>query len=396
MGNGSITSTTRTLRLRRIAVVTGTRAEYGLLHSTMEAIDRHRTLKLQVVVAGMHLLRKFGTTVNQVVRDGWCVDARVKMQAGDGHPLDAAEGLARGVAGIGRFLEQGKTDVVVVLGDRIEAMAGALAAVCTGRFVAHIHGGDVAPGDFDDSLRNAITKLAHLHLTATRAARRRVIRMGEQAGRVHFVGAPGLDRLLPLLASYDGPGGGSGRALVVHHPCGRAASRERRVMSWLLRAVDQAALVPTIVYPNSDRGHTGILDAIDAYRRRARSGAVRVVRSLDHETYLQTLIDADVLVGNSSSGIIEAAMAGTPSVNIGPRQQGRQRSGGSVVDAAESLSSIREALRKAMRKRPIRGHSSRYGDGCAGLRIAEALAAMPLTESFRRKASANEPGQGPT
>lgn len=380
-----MTSTGHRRRIRRIAVVTGSRAEYGLLRSTMEAIKKHRDLKLQVVVTGMHLLGKFGHSVDEIVRDGWRIDARVKMQAGDDGPLDQATGLARGVSGVARFLEQGKTDIVVVLGDRIEAMAGALAAVTTGRLIAHIHGGDVAPGDFDDSLRHAITKLAHLHLTATRAARRRIMLMGEGPERVHWVGAPGLDRLMHSIRQVKNARRRTGRALIVHHPCGRTAARERRVMNAVLRAVEGAGLARTIVYPNSDRGHTGIIEAIEAHRRCAGDGSVRVIRSLDHDTYLRMLIDAEVLVGNSSSGIIEAATAGTPSVDVGPRQRGRQPGGRAVINADESVSSIRGAVQKALRKRPIIGRPTVYGDGCAGSRIGGLLATVPLDDSFRRK-----------
>ena len=380
-----MTSTRHQPRTRRIAVVTGSRAEYGLLRSTMAAIKKHRDLKLQVVVTGMHLLGKFGRSVNQIVGDGWRVDARVKMQTGDDGALDQAAGLARGVSGIARFLEQGKTDVVVVLGDRIEAMAGALAAVTTGRLVAHIHGGDLAPGDFDDSLRHAITKLAHLHLAATRAACRRITRMGEEPERVHLVGAPGLDRLTHSIKQMKGSKRPNGGALIVHHPCGRNPASERRVMNAVLRAVGEAEFTQTIVYPNSDRGHTGIIEAIEAHRRRAPDGSVRVVRSLDHDTYLGMLIDAKVLVGNSSSGIIEAPAAGTPSVNVGSRQRGREPGGRSVISADESLSSIRDAVHKAMRKRPIMGRPTVYCDGRAGSRIAELLATIPLNDGFRRK-----------
>ena len=203
-----MTSAKHRKTVRRIAVVTGTRAEYGLLRSTMEAVAEHRDLTLQVVVTGMHLLRKFGRTIDDIVRDGWRVGARVKMQTGDDSPLDQAAGLSRGVRGIATYCEQAATDIVVVLGDRIEAMAGTLAAVTTGRLLAHVHGGDIAPGDFDDSLRHAISKLAHLHLTATESARRRLIRMGESPDRVHCVGAPGLDRLFQLIENRPGPKGG--------------------------------------------------------------------------------------------------------------------------------------------------------------------------------------------
>ncbi len=374
--------------VRRIAVITGTRAEYGLLRSVMEAIRRRRGLRLQVVVTGMHLLRKFGHTIDDIRRGGWHVDAQVKMQVGNDGALDQATGLSRGVSGIARYLEQARTDIVVVLGDRIEAMAGALAAVTTGRFVAHIHGGDLAPGDFDESLRNAITKLAHLHLTATCAARQRIIRMGECAGHVHWVGAPGLDRLMLLARHVERSKRGSRRALIVQHACGRSPAYERRVMSALLRVVDKAGLIQTIIYPNTDRGHRGIIEAIETHRKRAAIRPVQVVRSLPRDAYLSALIEAEVLVGNSSSGVIEAGTAGTPCVNIGARQNGRERSGRSVVDAAESVASIRAGLTTALRKRPIIGNPSVYGNGRAGLRIADLLASMPLDERRRHKCDA--------
>ena len=378
-------------RRRRIAVVTGTRAEYGLLRSTMEAISRHRSLQLQVVVTGMHLLRRFGHTVDDILDDGWGVDARVPMQCGDDSSLDQAAGLARGVDGIARFCEAAKTDIVLVLGDRIEAMAGALAAVTTGRLLAHIHGGDLAPGDFDDSLRHAITKLAHLHLAATRSAQRRIIRMGETAERVHWVGAPGLDHLAKLVSAAKRNGrdrAGTPKALILHHACGRTPAYERRVMSAVLRVVDEGGFDSTCIYPNSDRGHSGTIEAIAVHRRRGGPTGFEVVRSLDRDTYLRRLIDADLLVGNSSSGIIEAATAGTAVVNIGPRQLGRERSGNAVVDADETLDSIREAVEKARRKRPIMGSPTVYGDGTAGKRIADLLAKTSLSDGFRKKVNA--------
>jgi UDP-N-acetylglucosamine 2-epimerase (non-hydrolysing)/GDP/UDP-N,N'-diacetylbacillosamine 2-epimerase (hydrolysing) len=351
----------------------------------MEAIRKHRELRLQIVATGMHLLRKFGYTVNEMVRDGWHIDARIRMQAGDDSPLDQAAGLSRGILGIAKFLESPGTDIVLVLGDRIEAMAGALAGIATGRIVAHVHGGDIAPGDLDESFRHAITKLAHVHLTATQAAKRRIIRMGEHADRVHFVGAPGLDRLMSLITDVKGDRKRSGRALVVQHPSGRKTAHERRVMSAVLKATDRAGLRSTIVYPNSDRGHSGIVEAIVAHQRHKRDGTVSVFRSLDRDTYLLKLLEADVLVGNSSSGIIEAPAARTPSVNVGPRQRGRERNGGSVIDANESTTSIRDAIRMALRKRPIIGKATVYGNGQAGLRIADILAALPWDDRFRHK-----------
>lgn len=421
---------------RRIAVVTGTRAEYGLLLSTLRALAADPRLTLQLVVTGMHLLRQFGHTVDDIRRDGWRIGARVPMQTGSDGKLDQAEGLARGVAGIARFLETAKTDLVVVLGDRIEAMAGALAAVTTGRILAHIHGGDVAQGDFDDSLRHAITKLAHVHFAATRDAARRIVRLGESPDRVYVVGAVGLDRLRELLAERTSVGcpGRVGRneqhkwsaagagipptagarilsrmpthgnpfplcahtvaavsradrrtALVVYHAWGRPASVEARTMDAVLRAVASAGLRRLVLYPNSDRGHTGVLQAIERHGCAYGPDEMRVVRSLPRDDYLRALIHADVLVGNSSSGIIEAPLAGTPSVNVGPRQAGRQPGGPSVVQAGDTYAAIRAGVLAALRKRPPPCRRTVYGDGHAGQRIARILAALPRTDEMARK-----------
>jgi UDP-hydrolysing UDP-N-acetyl-D-glucosamine 2-epimerase len=307
------------------------------------------------------------------------------MQRGDDAPTDQAAGLGRGVEGIARFLTRDKTDIILVLGDRIEALAGALAGVTTGIVVAHIHGGDVALGDFDDSLRHAITKLAHVHFAATRAARRRILRMGEEEDRVHQVGAIGLDRLREVLVDEPPRNGRSGEALVAYHAWGRAADVEQRTMTRVLSAVRAAGLRRTVFYPNTDRGHRGVLRAIEQHAGHHAGDQVRVVRSLPRDEYLRALIRADVLVGNSSSGIIEAPLAGTPVVNVGARQAGREPGGPCVIECDESAGGIRAALDAALKKRPRRGGKNIYGDGQAGVRIAEVLAEVPVTGEFARK-----------
>lgn len=368
---------------RRIAVVTGTRAEYGLLRTVMRELAARKKARLQVIATGMHLLKKFGHTIDDIRADGFGIDATVKMQTGRDDVLEQSAGLARGVEGLARAFERLKTDVVVVLGDRIEALAGALAATTTQRFLAHIHGGDVAVGDSDDSIRHAITKLAHFHFAATAEAARRIVKLGERSEFVFNVGAPGLDELRALIREtpkrdkHTPP-----LALVVHHPIGRSAEAERRTMQNLLAAVDDAGLSATVLYPASDLGHTGIIAAI---REWSPGRPARVYRSLPREKYLNTLIAADVLVGNSSSGIIESAFAGTPAVNVGPRQDGRLCGGSSVIDCRETHGAIRNAIKSALRKRPRAGARSRYGDGTAGVRIADNLLHVRLLDAVRRK-----------
>jgi UDP-hydrolysing UDP-N-acetyl-D-glucosamine 2-epimerase len=378
--------TNRLRKRKRIAVVTGTRAEYGLLCSSLAAIDAARRLDLHLIVCGMHLLKSFGDTVRDIAADGWPIAARVPMQRGDDGATDQAEGLARGVSGMSRYFAKADIDVALVLGDRIEALAGALAAVTTGRAVAHVHGGDVALGDADDSIRHAITKLAHIHLAATTQSARRIIRLGEHPECVHCVGAPGLDRLHQLVRDHEATAPGHAKtALVIQHAHGRSPAVECRVAEALLQATAAAGLKRVIVYPNTDRGHSGVLRAIAAHVKHARSGDVTVRRSLPRDAFLNALMEADVLVGNSSAGIIEAPLAGTPTVDVGDRQAGRQPGGSSVLHATEDGDSIRAAIARALRRRPKRGGRTVYGDGHAGERIGVILEETEIGPALLRK-----------
>lgn len=358
----------------RIAVITGTRAEYGLLRSVMAAIADQPRLELQVIATGMHLLARFGKTVRDIRADGFTVLAEVRMQRGDDSPTDQVDGLARGVGGIARALHKSGTNAVVVLGDRIEAMAGALAAVSLGLPVAHLHGGDLGAGDFDDRLRNAITQLATYHFPATRRSMARLLKMGVPRAQVRLVGAPGLDRLRELARSRPAAKKPSGQALVVQHAYGRSAEEEYRVAAAVLTATARAGLRRVVVYPNTDRGHSGVIRAIEAHAQDSPPSEVRVVRSLPRDEFLATLIESDVIVGNSSSGIIESATAGTPAVNVGDRQAGREACGPAVLHAREDEAAILRAVRRALRLRPKIGGRSVYGDGSAGRKVAAALA----------------------
>jgi UDP-hydrolysing UDP-N-acetyl-D-glucosamine 2-epimerase len=348
----------------------------------MRELAAKKAARLQVVATGMHLLRMFGRTIDHIRDDGFEIAATVRMQRGRDDVLDQSAGLARGVDGLARAFERLRSDIVVVLGDRIEALAGALAATTTQRFLAHIHGGDVAVGDADDSIRHAITKLAHFHFAATADAAKRIVRLGERRDCVFNAGAPGLDELRAIINAS--PRGRSAsavrRALIVQHPIGRSADDEYRTMRNVLRAVADERLDASVVFPMSDPGHAGILAAIIE-----RENELRVYRSLPRDEFLRQLVAADVLVGNSSSGIIESAFAGTPAVNVGPRQAGRLRGGPSVIDCGESRAAIRSAIRRALRKHPRAGARSVYGDGRAGRRIADNLLRVPLSNAVRRK-----------
>lgn len=384
----------RSPRLRRVAIITGTRAEFGLLESLLRALRDDSAIKPQLIVTGMHLLPKFGRTIDAIAGAGWPIAATVPMQSGSDD--DAAEALAvgRGVSGIACQLDRLDSQAAVVLGDRIEAFAGACAAATGRRLLVHIHGGDRAVGDVDDALRAAITRLAHLHYVASQDAQRRLLRMGEEAWRIHRVGAPGIDdirrfrtaddscripeSLKTLLKNRDR----RPYAVVVQHAFGRPPSLEAAVLRRIGEAVEQCGLAGVALYPNSDPGHEGILKVLRGLQRRP---GWHVIASLPRREYLQLVGKAAVMIGNSSSGIIESASIGVNAVNIGPRQAGRLRCGSGVIDAREDRASILHALRRAIRRPRPSAARSVYGDGQAGRRMARLLSRIRLSPRLLQK-----------
>ncbi|HSW46785.1 MAG TPA: UDP-N-acetylglucosamine 2-epimerase [Phycisphaerae bacterium] len=384
------------LSRRRVAVVTGTRAEFGILEEILRELAGRPSLDPKLIVTGMHLLPKFGHTIDHIRRAGWGVDATVRMQTGRDDAADEAMAVSRGIAGIARALDRLDCEIVLVLGDRIEAFAGACAAAISRRVLAHSHGGDRAPGTIDDALRNAITRLAHVHLVASKDAEDRIRRWGEQPWRIRRVGAPGLDGIRRFreadragrrasdlrVRSVLGPLADRPYAVVAQHPLGRSAGRESVVMRNILSAVERCGLAGVIIYPNSDPGHEGIIREI---RRIERHDGWRSFRSLMREDYLRIVSRAAVLVGSSSSGIIESASLGVNTVNIGRRQDGRLRCGPGVIDCDESLSAVTGAIRRAMKRPRPRPRQSVYGDGRASERIADVLERLIITPQLLLK-----------
>lgn len=354
---------------RTIAVVTGTRAEFGLLEPVMRAVAEHDRLQLRTVVTGTHLLT---ASKRDIESAGYRIDAEVEMQrAGEtGRRADAAA-LGRGVAGMASVLGEFKPDFVVVLGDRIEAFAAASAASVAGVRVAHLHGGDRAEGVADEAMRHAITKLAHLHLPATAQSRRRIVRMGEPALTVHRVGSPAVDALRGVKPAADAP-----ELIVLHHPVGDAPEAELRRMRAILDAT--AGHRRVVLHPNHDAGREGVMQAIE-------HAGVEAVEHLPRSRFLSLLKGSRAIVGNSSAGLIEAAALRVPCVNLGPRQSGREAPGHVVhcnddADPAAIAAAIAQALRLDLRR-----FRHPYGDGRTGPRVAEILASVSLDELPLRK-----------
>jgi GDP/UDP-N,N'-diacetylbacillosamine 2-epimerase (hydrolysing) len=378
--------------MSRICVITGTRAEYGLLRPVMRAIQSADHCELRLIVAGMHLSHEFGDTYLEIEKDGFHADARVDMTfSGDSHTA-TAKGIGIGIYGMTQALESMDADVVLVLGDRTEAFAGAVSGAAMNKIVAHIHGGEVTRGGLDESLRHAITKLAHIHFVTTEVSRQRVLRLGESPENVFLTGAPGLDSILNQ-ARYDteelsrrlGVVLRRPRILLVQHSVSTRADTAAPEMAETLAALAELGHQTIIIYPNCDAGGRRVIDELRAIDT---APWLHVFQNLDHTTYLSLLAGVDVLVGNSSSGIIEAPVLRVPVVNVGPRQHGRERSAG-ITDVPHERAAIKHAIQTALQDGHFRARvhesTSVYGDGQASRRIVEILQSLPPTPGLLQK-----------
>ena len=332
----------------------------------------------------MHLSESHGLTLDALRRDGWSIDGIVDWQGDD---VAAATGLA--MAGLATTFADLRPDVVLVVGDRAEAFAAASAAHLSNLVVAHVHGGDRAMGQADDALRHAVTKLAHLHFPATPQSANRIEKLGEQPWRIHQVGAPGIDGITAQAAASQAVaaefGATPGRfALLVYHPTRDDDAAEFATATRLLDAT-LASGVPrvVIVHPNNDPGHRGVARCWDE-----REGDSRLVvrRDVPRPAFLGLMRDAAFLLGNSSSGIIEAASFAAPVLDVGPRQLGRE-CGGNVRHVEDDPAALSAAIREMWNggdPQSWTGGNVYGGDG-TGRRIAEVLATVPLDAEMRRK-----------
>jgi UDP-hydrolysing UDP-N-acetyl-D-glucosamine 2-epimerase len=386
---------------QRICVVTGSRAEYGLLYWVLDELRDDPSVELQLVVTGMHLAPEFGRTVEEIVRDGFLIARRVDMLLASDTPGGIAKSIGLGVIGMSDAMEQLQPDIVLVLGDRYEILAAVQACLIHNIPVAHIAGGDVTEGAFDESIRHAITKMSHLHFVTNAQSAQRVRQLGEDPRRIHIVGSPGLDHLRrrPLLdrASLEvslGAPLGERNLLITFHPVTLEPSESLAQFDELLAALD--ALDPGIVLwftrPNADTGGRALAAALDAFVA-ARQNRARAHASLGQLRYLSLMAKVDAVVGNSSSGLYEAPSFGVPTVNIGDRQRGRLAAA-SVLHCAPTRDAIAEAIARAFAL-DCSNVVNPYGDGHAATRIVSSLRAMPpASELLKKPFHLLEPGHG--
>ncbi|MGB9110736.1 MAG: UDP-N-acetylglucosamine 2-epimerase [Telluria sp.] len=375
--------------MRKICYVSGTRADFGLMQATLSAIHAHPTLELAIVVTGMHLSAHYGNTVDDIVRAGLPVTQRVPVDMNPPTGATMARNVGRMLTAFADAFEQIRPDVVLLLGDRGEMLAGALAAIHLNIPVAHIHGGERS-GTVDEPVRHAISKLSHFHFAATADAAARLVRMGEREDHVWVTGAPGLDGVRELahidkaaLCRDAGLQAETSIALMVFHPVLQEAATAGRDTAIVLDALADIGVQVMALMPNADAGSDGVRAVLEA--RAGRSG-VALATHLPRDAFISWMAHADVMVGNSSAGIIEAASFGTPVVNIGTRQAMRERNA-NVVDVPVERNALLEAVRHAVACGRL-PHANLYGDGHAARRIVDLLDQLPTDRHILMKANA--------
>jgi UDP-hydrolysing UDP-N-acetyl-D-glucosamine 2-epimerase len=386
---------------RRIAVVTTSRADYSHLYWPLVELNQYPDVELGVIAMGAHLSPEFGNTVREIEKDGFPIVTRVECLLSSDTDVGMAKTIGLATLGLADALGAWRPDLLLLIADRYEMLAPASVALTLRIPIAHIEGGEVSQGAIDDAVRNALTKLAHIHFTSTSLARKRVIAMGEEPWRVHHAGAPSLDHLRRSnLWSRESVEQRLGvilqtpTLLVAYHPVTihRDTTDEADVLFAALHRVHGQIL---FVYPNSDAGSRQLIERTHAFA--STHPNTRIFVNLDAVTYWSLLQCVDALVGNSSSGIMETASFALPTVNIGIRQQGRERAR-NVLDAAADAEAIVATIERALShefRSSLTGMANPYGDGHAAERIADVLAKTDI-QSLLIKEPVPVPGNAET
>ena len=373
-----------TLQRRRIGVVTTSRADYSHLYWPLRELAAHPAVELGVFTLGAHLSPEFGSTVREIERDGFPILSRIECLLSSDTDTGMAKTIGLAMLGLADALTNWRPDLLLLIADRYEMLAPASTALALRIPIAHIEGGEISQGAIDDQIRNALTKMAHLHFTSTPLARRRVISMGEESWRVHHAGAPSLDhmRRSQLLNRSEleaklGIKLQSPAMVSAFHPVTILCSTTSEAEAYF-NALAKTSEQLLFVYPNSDAGSLALIERTRALA--ATRANTHLFVNLDAITYWSLLGEVDALVGNSSSGIMEAASFALPVVNVGMRQQGRERARNIIDTAAESgaiVAGIKRALEPEFRA-SLRGMSNPYGNGTAAETIARILTTTPL------------------
>ncbi|HEV7511702.1 MAG TPA: UDP-N-acetylglucosamine 2-epimerase [Candidatus Acidoferrum sp.] len=382
---------------RTIAVITTSRADYSHLYWPLRDLSENGNVDLKIIALGSHLSPEFGNTVQEIEKDGFRIDSRIECLLSSDTDVGMAKTIGVATLSLADLFGKMRPDLLLLIADRYEMLAPAAVALALRIPIAHIEGGEVSEGAIDDAVRNALTKLSHIHFTSTPAARNRVIAMGEEEWRVHRAGAPSLDHLRrQLLLSRDElekrlqlnlqtP-----TILVAYHPMTIARDTLQEVEA-LLTALGSLSEQILFCYPNADAGSRALIERTKTFIASRRNG--KVFTNLDTVTYLSLLRQVDMLVGNSSSGIMESASLSMPTVNVGLRQQGRERPR-NVLDAVADPNSILQAISRARTsefRESLSGMINPYGEGRASETIVRVLTTVPLSQTLLMKGHPEHP-----
>lgn len=374
---------------RKVCVVVTARPSYSRIKTALQAIQKHPSLKLQLVVAASALLDRYGTAIHYMEEDGFDIAARVYMVLEGANPTSMAKTTGLGLLELATVFDNLKPDVVVTIADRYETLATAVAASYMNLPVAHVQGGEVT-GSIDEKVRHAVTKLADMHLTSTEKAAERVVRMGENADHVYVTGCPSIDLAAEVLRDptltfdpieqYGGVGADldlrDGYLVVMQHPVTTEFDQAKRHITETLHAVRDNGTPTLWFWPNVDAGSDGTSNGIRQFRESHHPDNIRFFKNMAPTDFLRLLYNSKCLIGNSSVGIRECSYLGVPVINIGSRQSGRDR-GRNVVDVEYERTVIGEAIKKQTENGRYQSDTL-YGDGKAGERIAHHLAKAPL------------------
>ncbi len=378
-------------KTRTLAVVTTSRADYSHLYWPLRDLAAHPDVDLKLIVLGSHLSPEFGSTVKEIESDGFAIHARVECLLSSDTDIGMAKTIGVAVLSLADVLGALRPDLLLLIADRYEMLAPISVALALRIPVAHIEGGEISEGAIDDAVRNAITKMSHLHFTSTQAARRRVIAMGEEEWRVHRAGAPSLDHLVRSrlhsredleaklnLSLQDPP------IVVAYHPVTLLGDTLAEADE-LFAALRQIEAPLFFCYPNADAGSRALIARTQSFLDARRHG--RIFTNLPALDYWSLLRYSDAMIGNSSSGIMETGSFALPTVNVGMRQQGRER-GLNIIDAEPTATSILAAVARARSsefRESLRGMQNPYGNGTASAKIVDVLTTVPLTHALLLK-----------
>ncbi len=382
-------------KIKKVAIVTGTRAEYGILKPLIKKIHKDDDLELQLIVTGMHLLEKFGYSVREIEKDGFPIASKIKMYDENLFGKLEYHGVSLGNA-ISRFtkeLVKLSPDIVLVLGDRLEALAATLAASTLNIPIGHIHAGDVTDsGHIDEQIRFSISRFSHLLFAPTKKCAERLIKMGEESWRVYNVGALNLDSILSykplekkqlfkkLNINDDKP-----VAIVIFHPVIHEYLTVGNQMENIMKAIVETKINTIVIYPNNDLGSEKIIEVIEKY---SNFENIKVYKNLEHYIYISLMYHADMMIGNSSSGIIEAPSLGLPVINVGSRNTGREH-GDNVIFVEPNCEDIIKAIDKVLNDKNfierVKKRNNPWGDGKTSERIINILKNIKIDDKFLRK-----------